>query len=74
MIYKSLIALAALAAAGTAHAVTYVATYGAPDPGPTAGQVTLVDFDTPVADTGFTLTGGYVITSGTTGNGAAPRR
>ena len=72
MIIKTMAGLALLAVAGAANAVSYVAVNGAPDAGPAAGEVTFVNFDKPVADTGFTLTGGYVITSGTSNNGAAP--
>lgn len=63
-------ALLLVASAG-AQAVTYVATAGAPDPG-ASGLTTLVTFDTPVAATGFTLSGSYGITSGSSSAAATP--
>ncbi len=69
---KILLPAAAMLAAGSAQALTYTSVAGAPDPGPGANSQVFVDFDTPVAATGFTLTGTYGITSGTSAAAAAP--
>ncbi len=72
MLKTLLPAFALLAAAGSAQALTYTSVAGAPDPGVSGNSQVFVTFDAPVADTGFTLTGNYAITSGTTSASAAP--
>src|SRR3982751_5592747 len=64
-------AVAAIAFAGPAAALTYTVQQGAPDPGPSADQTIFLDFDNAPAD-GFTVTGDYTITSGSANNHAAP--
>ncbi len=65
-------ALVLLAAASASHAVTYTVAAGAPDPGFSADQTLLVDFDSTTLPPGYTLTGGYGYRTGTTGEAAAP--
>lgn len=71
MITKILTA-ALLVGAASAQAVTYTSVYGAPDSGVTGGDVVFVDFDTPVAATGFSLSGSYGLTTGSTSAAATP--
>ena len=66
------ITLLLIMSATAGHAVTYTAVAGAPDPGFSADQTSLVDFDTPTPPPGYTLTGGYGFRTGTSGDAAAP--
>jgi hypothetical protein len=53
--------LAAVAAlsAGSAGAVTYTSEMGAPDPGPTAPLAVVIDFESAVLPTGYSLSGSW---------------
>lgn len=65
-------ALMLLAMATVGHAVTYTVAAGAPDPGFSADQTLLVDFNSTTLPPGYTLTGGYGYRTGTTSEAAAP--
>lgn len=71
--YKAIFAtLVAATAAISAQAVTFTSAPGAPDPGPAAGQTTLINFDAGLP-AGVTLTGNYALVTGTMpGQYAAP--
>ena len=60
---------AALALAGTAHAVSFIAVNGAPDPGAMGNLIATFDAPLPSA---FSLTGSYGITQGSTSAAATP--
>lgn len=65
-------AVAAMLAASAANAVIVTGAFGAPDPGPGAGQTMVVDFDNPNA-AGYVWSAGTIATSITTdGTAAAP--
>ncbi len=73
MFKKLLPAIVLIVSAGSAQAVTFTSAYGAPDPGPAAGDQVFVNFDSPIDTTGFTFTGSYKLMTGTTqGVAAAP--
>lgn len=69
---KIMFALMALAASGAAHALTFTSMAGAPDPGVSAGETVLVDFNSTMLPDGYSLTGGYDFATGTTSSAAAP--
>ncbi|QXQ05195.1 PEPxxWA-CTERM sorting domain-containing protein [Sphingosinicellaceae bacterium] len=68
VLISALLAVAAV----PAGAVTWTASPGAPDPGPSAGQTLIADFETPATQPGYTLSGNFNIVSGTTAAAAAP--
>lgn len=66
-----LVSLAAFGLASAAQAVTFTATSGAPDPGPTTDQSIVVSFDAPNA-AGFTWTGGPATSCSSISGAAMP--
>lgn len=73
MLNKFSVALIMMASATASQALTYSVAAGAPDPGyAAAGQTLLVDFNSATLPGGYTLTGGYGYSTGTTTGAAAP--